>query len=739
MIALQSTYYIRNITAVIFIAVLISGCAGRGPRETPDYTRRPGARLEPAPGMPRITPPAIRVGLKTESTSAIFSSTGLIYFNDGRHSGGAPERILAGLSHVPQITTRYLVQVESFSTKENANAAADRLKSKTPYPVFVFYNPDRSMHQVRTGSFSSKEKAQQAVEELKKMGYSGAFTVSEISSSNGSPLLVLSDRTGALILKTNRAVQFWTSSGQVNVDGDPYRGLISVFVNRNGRLTIVNQLNLEEYLKGVIPNEIGAGSATTIEALKAQAVAARTYAYKNLKQFDADGYDICATPRCQVYSGYKTESNLTSDAVDQTKGEVMTYAGEAINALYTSTCGGRTENAEYMFDGWNYPYLKSVSCYPEESGERQKAVELHGRVQPWWMSWLSLKTGRSYPADLSRPASALEIQEATNDILQYLGKTACSQSAPVNSHWVGTGEYLVGQLCWQAKRDSLLDEKDYQYFLNHLNFNVAPAPETHSFLFLFHDGILLPQESDLQQFNPYQQISRRDLYQALFRILEHYHQINSTKGMIREISASEIQIVGDSGVHLYPLGDPLYLYQTMSDSQMARESVVCAPGDNVEYALNEDRLHILACELNRSGATVDRSSKYTFWQETFTPSELGEKVGKYADLGDIIDVEPLTYGVSRRIFEARITGTKGSAVFKGLRVRWALGLRDNLFTVDRTYGKNGKIRQFVFTGRGWGHGVGMCQVGAIGYSKHGKTYKEILKHYYTGVEISRMY
>jgi stage II sporulation protein D len=256
---------------------------------------------------------------------------------------------------------------------------------------------------------------------------------------------------------------------------------------------------------------------------------------------------------------------------------------------------------------------------------------------------------------------------------------------------------------------------------------------------LFHDEILVPQESDLQRFNPYQPLSRLDLYQALFRILDHYHQINTQKGMVREISAAELQIVNDTGVQLFPLGNPVYLYQTLNDSQIARETVVCAPGDNVEYIVKDGRIHILACELNQSGASVDRSSKYSFWKESFTPSELGEKVSRYADLGDIIDVQPLTYGASRRIFEAKVTGTKGSTVFRGLRVRWALGLRDNLFTIDRTYGENGKVRQFVFTGRGWGHGVGMCQVGALGYSKRGKTYKDILKHYYTGVEIKRMY
>ncbi len=169
------------------------------------------------------------------------------------------------------------------------------------------------------------------------------------------------------------------------------------------------------------------------------------------------------------------------------------------------------------------------------------------------------------------------------------------------------------------------------------------------------------------------------------------------------------------------------------------QKLVCSPGDQIEYVLDHDVLRIVVCELNQAGAAVDRSSKYTFWRESFTPDELAEKVSKYADVGEIIDLEPISYGVSRRVYELRITGTKGAAVMRGLKVRWSLGVRDNLFVIDKTYGEDGKIRNFIFTGRGWGHGVGMCQVGAIGYSKRGKDYRAILKHYYSGVEIVKKY
>ncbi|HSE40865.1 MAG TPA: SpoIID/LytB domain-containing protein [Acidobacteriota bacterium] len=722
---------------IIVCIVLAAGCAGRqggGISSGPSIARAMRARPQPP-----LKDPVIRVGLKTDAKTVSITSENVVFFSDGVHEGGSELRVLVGLSFLTRVNTKHSVQVESFSSREKAESAAASLRKQIRYRVYVFFNADRSMYQIRVGPFDSKELAQQAVNDMKNSGYSDAFYVAEESSSGNRPELIINDDSGNLLLRTDRPVRFWNDSLVLGVDNDRYRGIVLVSVNTLGRLTVVNQLNFEDYLKGVVPNEIGGGTAQTFEAVKAQAVAARTYAVKNLKQFDQDGYDLCATPRCQVYSGLSTESETANRAIEETKGEILTYAGEPINALYTSTCGGRTENAEFMFEGWNYPYLKSVDCYPEENGQNLKAVEIQGFNEPWWLAWLKIKLNPELIGNWKDPVNLSEVESATGSVLRFLGKSSCSQSTLRETNWVSIGEYLVDQLCWQAKRDSLLNEKDYRYFLEHLNFSIQPTPETHSFLFLFHDQILLPNESDLPRFNPYQNLTRVDFYQALFRILDHYHQVNASDGVVREITKAEIQIVNDMGVHLYPLHSSVSLYQKIGESLIPTQKLVCSPGDQIEYVLDGEMLRIIVCELNQAGAAVDRSSKYTFWRESFSPSELGEKVSKYADVGEITDLQPLNYGVSRRISELKITGTKGTTVLKGLRVRWALGLRDNLFVIDKTFGEDGKVRKFVFTGRGWGHGVGMCQVGAIGYAKRGKDYREILKHYYSGVEVTRKY
>jgi stage II sporulation protein D len=96
-------------------------------------------------------------------------------------------------------------------------------------------------------------------------------------------------------------------------------------------------------------------------------------------------------------------------------------------------------------------------------------------------------------------------------------------------------------------------------------------------------------------------------------------------------------------------------------------------------------------------------------------------------------------GESRRVTDLLIKGSGSTAVVRGFRIRNILGLRDTLFVIDREYDSQGKIKDFIFTGKGWGHGVGLCQVGSFGMARSGAGYKEILKKYYHGVKIDKVY
>ena len=148
---------------------------------------------------------------------------------------------------------------------------------------------------------------------------------------------------------------------RIQVDDRTYRGSVEVFGNSRNTFTIVNELPLEEYLLGVVPNELSPTTFGQLEALKAQAVAARTYIIRNLGQYRQEGYDICDTDSCQVYFGAGTEDPLATRAVTETRGVIATYNGQPINALYSSTCGGRTEDSGNIFEE-KLPYLVSVMC-----------------------------------------------------------------------------------------------------------------------------------------------------------------------------------------------------------------------------------------------------------------------------------------------------------------------------------------------------------------------------------------
>jgi len=150
-----------------------------------------------------------------------------------------------------------------------------------------------------------------------------------------------------------------TRKGYITVNGLPYRG--NVIVRRVGhdRLMVVNELPIEQYLRSVVPSEIGNGSSVTLEAVKAQAVAARTYAISNLGKHERLGYDLVASTGDQVYSGVIRESELTDRAVSETQGVIAMYRDKPINAVYHSTCGGYTCSNEDSWMGNAVPYLRA--------------------------------------------------------------------------------------------------------------------------------------------------------------------------------------------------------------------------------------------------------------------------------------------------------------------------------------------------------------------------------------------
>ncbi|MDR7869837.1 MAG: SpoIID/LytB domain-containing protein [Tissierellaceae bacterium] len=143
----------------------------------------------------------------------------------------------------------------------------------------------------------------------------------------------------------------------IKVDENRYRDYIT-FLNNGFNLLIINHINIENYLFGVVPREIPASSH--IDALRAQAIVARSYAYTTLKKHISEGYNLCSTTHCQVYGGYDWEHPNTNQSVIDTYGEYVTYDGQVVNTPFHSSSGGHTESSENVWGG-KLPYLVPVN------------------------------------------------------------------------------------------------------------------------------------------------------------------------------------------------------------------------------------------------------------------------------------------------------------------------------------------------------------------------------------------
>lgn len=199
-----------------------------------------------------------------------------------------------------------------------------------------------------------------------------AASISESSEGplelSGSPSAILleSPRSGRVV---QRGVRIQSAPGRLlTVDGKLLRGDVEAFMNPLGVAVLVNVLPLEDYLRGVVPKELSPRLFPELEALKAQAVAARTFSVSEMGARARLGFDLYSDQRSQVYGGAGSEQALTNRAVDATRGLYLAFQGEPIVAFYSSTCGGVTADYASAFDKPPIEYLKGgVSCPDQES------------------------------------------------------------------------------------------------------------------------------------------------------------------------------------------------------------------------------------------------------------------------------------------------------------------------------------------------------------------------------------
>lgn len=155
-----------------------------------------------------------------------------------------------------------------------------------------------------------------------------------------------------------QGLEIRTRGDRLLVNNRLYAGSLRLQPNAYGNYTLVNIVPLETYLRGVVPHEIGYDAPYA--AVQAQAILARTYVLASRHRFAVDNYELCADTQCQVYKGLQDTSPIADQAIADTRGQVLTYQGRLIDALYSSTTGGITANFTDVWDGTPRPYLQAV-------------------------------------------------------------------------------------------------------------------------------------------------------------------------------------------------------------------------------------------------------------------------------------------------------------------------------------------------------------------------------------------
>jgi len=162
----------------------------------------------------------------------------------------------------------------------------------------------------------------------------------------------ITSSTPKLLIKTNE-------SATIIINGRRFRGNIELINKNNARLLVINNIDLEDYIKGILYHE--ASHYWPMEALKAQAIVSRTYAVYQMKENKHRDYDVTCDIYSQVYGGRTSERYRTNEAVKETEGRILTYQDKVFPTYFHATCGGHTEDASILWD-IDMPPLKGVAC-----------------------------------------------------------------------------------------------------------------------------------------------------------------------------------------------------------------------------------------------------------------------------------------------------------------------------------------------------------------------------------------
>jgi len=241
---------------------------------------------------------------------------------------------------------------------------------------------------------------------------------------------------------------------------------------------------------------------------------------------------------------------------------------------------------------------------------------------------------------------------------------------------------------------------------------------------------------------PHDDISRGRALRAIARLLEGRSLLQLQKGNARPTADDNLVLRSTKGKDQpVKVSSEAFLFRQIGETVYPVRSIALVGGEPVVFHVNAaGEVDYLEVKPAPNGAAADRFSPFSNWTTQMSPGQAQARLGRFArGIGQLTDLRVVARGGSQRAINLEVVGTQGTRQVLGGRIRSALGLREQLFVIERNYDDNGRVESFTFLGRGWGHGVGMCQVGAYGLAKQGFTYDQILKAYYSGIDLTRIY
>jgi len=676
--------------------------APAAPSATAAATPSPSAQPTPIPPMPTAVPtapppasmptadtdlPLVRVLLKRSSSAVRLPQPGRAYWVT--HDGGG-SWLWGPIEIRVAVAGTRMWQVGAWSEPANAAAAANRIKQAFGPAVEVREElPSNGLIRVRVGWITNEPAEPSA--KLAALGFEDVYAAPStgVLRVEGANHGVVTSPTEVMI----EAAGDWP----VVVGSRSYRGRLQARAVGSEAL-VINELNMESYLQGVVPLEMGPSQFPELDALKAQTVAARTYAVAHLGDHADEGWDLCATPACQVYGGVSGEHSLSNRAVAETAGLVAVYEGEPIDAMYTSTCGGHTEDVEHIFGDRAQPYLKGVAC----GWERPLSIAGNGMGGEWVGS-------TAFSAATAREILGLGTDASPGDILSSMQRRT------------GATDHLLAPV----------DVDSFSYAILAAAGVDPPA------------GVA-PQSSGLDRLLFLADLFKAPLDPPISGLAGDWPAAAALSAL--ELRGDVVRDAGEAiprsgGVGIFPrraphgedLPTPVPLWEKWGGGYRRLASTEVLPGTALERLRAGDRVLALVVRRSGGGGEADRRSAWREWVREYSWSELERILG-------VPELERLQ--VTHRSSSGRVVGLaaidRSGAVteWTGFDVRRALELPETLFAMHLRTRPDGE-RAVHFLGRGWGHGVGLCQNGAYGLARAGRRFEEILGHYYTGIQVVR--